>query len=493
MVKIIPVDPFDYVVFGALGDLAKRKLFPALASRDADGQIPGDARIIGSGRRDLTHEAFRAEVYEACKKFMDASQIDQTVWDRFLGRLFYQQIDVTTADGYQELAQTLGQATKERPQVFYLALAPAFYADTAKFLAQAGLNGPHTRLVLEKPLGKDLTSSRKINEQVGQYFAERQIYRIDHYLGKESVQNLLALRFGNMMFERIWNSDNIDHVQITAAETVGLGSRVSYYDTAGALRDMVQNHLLQLMCLTAMEPPSVYEADAIRDEKRKVLKALRPIGPAEVATKTVRGQYGPGAVDGQVADGYVQELGEGSDTETFVAIEAEIDNWRWAGVPFYLRTGKSLAARYTEIVIQFKSVPHSMFAEEDRALPGNRLIIRLQPDEGVRLNLMTKDPGPGGMRLRDASLDLSFAEEFEVSRFPDAYERLLLDVVRGNTTLFMRNDEVEAAWAWIDPILAAWTSENCPVEPYAAGTMGPTRADLLLALAQRQWHEELLA
>ena len=493
MAKIIPVDPFDYVVFGALGDLAKRKLFPALVCRDSDDQIPASARIIGAGRRALSHDAFREEVCEACTAFIDAKQINQSVWDRFLARLFYQQIDVTTAAGYEALAKTLGKARKRRPQVFYLALAPILYAEAAKFLASAGLNGPHTRLVLEKPLGKDLASSREINQQVGKYFAERQIYRIDHYLGKESVQNLLALRFGNVMFERIWNADNIYHVQITAAETIGLGTRVGYYDTAGALRDMVQNHLLQLMCLTAMEPPSVYEADTIRDEKRKVLKALRPIGPADVATKTVRGQYGSGTIDGQIAEGYLRELGRESITETFVAIQAEIDNWRWAGVPFYLRTGKRLATRYTEIVIQFKSVPHSMFADQGRALPGNRLVIRLQPDEGVRLNLMTKNPGPGGMRLRDASLDLSFAEEFEISRFPDAYERLLLDVVRGNTTLFMRNDEVEAAWAWIDPILAAWESEGSPVESYAAGTMGPAKADLLLGLSGRTWHEEAAA
>ena len=488
MAKIIPVKPFDQVVFGALGDLAKRKLFPALLYRDCDGQIPADARIIGSGRRDLSDEAFRQQIQEAAAPFVDANFVDQAVWKRFLARLSYVRVDVAAGAGYADLAQALKTDNPTRPQVIYLALSPSLYGDAAKNLAQVGLNRPQVRLVLEKPLGHDLKSSQAINSQVGAYFDETQIYRIDHYLGKESVQNLLALRFGNVMFERVWNAANIDHVQITAAETVGLGSRAAYYNTAGALRDMVQNHLLQLMCLTAMEPPAQFEADAIRDEKRKVLKALRPIGKAEITHKTVRGQYGAGAVDGGYVEAYMDELGAETTTETFVAIQAEIDNWRWAGVPFYLRTGKRLASRYTEIIIQFREVPHSIFDGGDQGLLGNRLVIRLQPDEGVRLNLMTKEPGPGGMRLREAALDLSFAEEFNLGRFPDAYERLLLDVVRGDTTLFMRNDEVEAAWSWIDPILTAWENENQPLELYAAGTMGPTQSDLMLGLKGHKWH-----
>ena len=488
MAQIIPVQPFDQVVFGALGDLAKRKLFPALLHRDIDGQILDGVRIIGAGRRDISDAQFQSEIRNSIAEFSDLNSISNKELDRFLARLSYQKIDVSRAADYKALADRMNTDDPTRPQVAYLALAPALYADAAKNLARVGLNRPQVRLVLEKPLGHNLASSQHINQQVGAFFQESQIYRIDHYLGKESVQNLLALRFGNVMFERIWNAANIDHVQITAAEIVGLGSRAAYYNTAGALRDMIQNHLLQLMCLTAMEPPHQFEADAIRDEKRKVLKALRPIGPQEIKLTTVRGQYSAGAVEGAYVEAYSQELGSQTSTETFVAIRADIDNWRWAGVPFYLRTGKRMASRYTEIVIQFKEVPHSIFGSQDQNLKGNRLVIRLQPDEGVRLNLMTKDPGPGGMRLRDAALDLSFAEEFALGRFPDAYERLLLDVVRGNMTLFMRNDEVEAAWSWIDPILTAWESENQPLENYPAGTMGPTQSHLMLGLQGHKWH-----
>ncbi len=488
MAQIIPVDPFDQVVFGASGDLARRKLFPALYYRDLDGQIPDGARLIGCGRRAQDDAAFRLFIHGALKEFVEDEHLTHEVVERFLARLSYVSVNVTEPADYGGLVDALETDDPARPQVIYLALPPATYGDVARNLAEVGLNRPQMRLVLEKPLGHNLESSEAINRQVGAFFTEAQIYRIDHYLGKESVQNLLALRFGNVLFERIWNAANIEHVQITAAETVGLGSRATYYDTAGALRDMVQNHLLQLMCLTAMEPPNDFEADAIRDEKRKVLRALRPITESNVGEKTVRGQYGGGAVAGQVVPAYASELGHESATETYVALCAEIDNWRWAGVPFYLRTGKRLRARYTEIVIQFRAVPHSIFGDNQQGLDGNRLVIRLQPDEGVRLNLMTKDPGPGGMRLRQAGLDLSFAEQFDLSRFPDAYERLLLDVVRGNRTLFMRDDEVEAAWAWIDPILAAWTNAVGGPSPYASGTMGPAQADLLLGLKGHSWH-----
>ena len=487
MAQIIPAPPFDYVVFGALGDLAKRKLFPALFHRERDGQLPPEACLIGAGRKALSNADFQALIRDALIEHGGADSADPNVLKRFLGRLSFHSIDVSTANGFGTLAERLAP-TKHRPQVFYLALAPHLFAEAAKFLVQAGLNHDQARLVLEKPLGTDLASSAAINDAVGAHFREEQIYRIDHYLGKESVQNLLALRFGNVMFERIWNAANIDHVQITAAETVGLGERAAYYDGAGALRDMVQNHLLQLLCLTAMEPPSVFDAGAIRDEKRKVLTALRPLTGASALTNTVRGQYSAGLIDGKGVPAYADELGVPSRTETYVALKTEIDNWRWAGVPFYLRTGKRLPARYSEIVVQFKAVPHSIF--EGQALSGNQLIIRLQPDEGVKLRLMTKDPGPGGMRLRDAALDLSFAEEFALSRFPDAYERLLLDVVRGNSTLFMRNDELAAAWTWIDPILAAWQDSPDAPELYSAGTLGPSKAALLLGLEGRTWHEE---
>ena len=342
--------------------------------------------------------------------------------------------------------------------------------------------------VVEKPIGRDLASANALNDAIGRVFDEHQIFRIDHYLGKETVQNLMVLRFANALYEPLWNSAHIDHVQITVAETVGLEDRVSYYDTAGALRDMVQNHMLQLLCLTAMEPPSSMDADAVRDEKLKILRSLRRIEGAEAQKLTVRGQYRAGASDGGAVKGYTQELGRDSDTETFVALKAEIANWRWAGVPFYLRTGKRLAARVSEICIQFKPVPHSIFADSAGTVAANQLVIRLQPDEGVKQWLMIKDPGPGGMRLRHVPLDMSFADAFDV-RNPDAYERLIMDVVRGNQTLFMRRDEVEAAWAWIDPIQAAWTENRQPPQGYTAGTWGPSGSIALIERDGRTWHE----
>jgi glucose-6-phosphate 1-dehydrogenase len=344
--------------------------------------------------------------------------------------------------------------------------------------------------VLEKPLGRDLASAQAINDEVGRVFAEDQTYRIDHYLGKETVQNLITLRFANFLFEPLWNSHAIDHVQITVAEDIGVGERGGYYDQSGALRDMVQNHLLQLLCLVAMEPPAAFDADAVRDEKLKVLRALKPIGAREVATCTVRGQYRAGALDGKAVPGYLEELGsERSDTETFVVVKAEVLNWRWAGVPFYLRTGKRLATRASEIVVQYRSVPYSIFTEVSRPLVPNRLVLRLQPDEGMKLYLMSKDPGPGGLRFKNAPLNLSYAETFTVG-YRDAYERLLMDVVRGNPTLFMRKDEVAAAWRWIDPVLEAWKSEGIAPRPYPAGSWGPSDATALITRDGRAWHED---
>jgi glucose-6-phosphate 1-dehydrogenase len=349
---------------------------------------------------------------------------------------------------------------------------------------------PACRVVLEKPIGRDLASARAINDEVGAVFAENQIFRIDHYLGKETVQNLMALRFANSLFEPLWNSANIDHIQITVAESIGVEDRGGYYDRAGALRDMVQNHILQLLCLVAMEPPTLLQADEVRDEKLKVLRALKPIEGEAVASKTVRGQYRAGAADGGIAKGYLEESGnEASRTETFVAIKAEFENWRWAGVPFYLRTGKRMPVRTSEIVIQFRAIPHSIFSADAGPIAANRLLVRLQPDEGVKLSLMAKDPGPGGMRLREAPLNLSFAETFRV-RAPDAYERLLMDVVRGNPTLFMRRDEVETAWTWAETILSAWADRAEAPRPYAAGTWGPSAAIALIERDGRTWHED---
>jgi glucose-6-phosphate 1-dehydrogenase len=371
-----------------------------------------------------------------------------------------------------------------------LATSPDLFGPVCRGLAAAQLVTPLTRVVLEKPLGHDLASAQAINDEVGEVFAEDQTYRIDHYLGKETVQNLITLRFANFLVEPLWNSNAVDHVQITVAESLGVGERVGYYDKSGALRDMVQNHLLQLLCLVAMEPPTAFEADAVRDEKLKVLRALKPIGPRDVAAVTVRGQYRAGAISGQAVPGYLEELGGGSDTETFVVVKAEVQSWRWAGVPFYLRTGKRLGSRASEIIVQYRNVPYSIFSEASRQqLVSNRLVLRLQPDEGMKLYLMSKDPGPGGLRFKNEPLNLSYAESFAVG-YRDAYERLLMDVVRGNPTLFMRKDEVAAAWRWIDPILDGWKSEGVVPKPYPAGSWGPSDATALIARDGRAWHED---
>ena len=349
---------------------------------------------------------------------------------------------------------------------------------------------PATRVVIEKPVGKSFKSATVVNDAVGKVFTEQQIYRIDHYLGKETVQNLMALRFANALFEPIWNAAHIDHVQITVAETIGVEGRGGYYDTAGAVRDMVQNHILQLLCLVAMEPPSALDADAVRDEKLKILKSLKPIDERNVNALTVRGQYDAGASADGAVPGYLEEIGKpSSQTETFVAIKAEVENWRWAGTPFYLRSGKRLAERMSEIVVSFRPIPHSIFDSSAGQIIANQLVIRLQPDEGVKLQIMIKDPGPGGMRLRSVPLDMSFADAFGV-RNPDAYERLVMDVVRGNPTLFMRRDEVEAAWHWIDPIIEAWGQSAAPPKAYRAGTWGPSAAVALIERDGRTWHED---
>ncbi|MEM8686629.1 MAG: glucose-6-phosphate dehydrogenase [Pseudomonadota bacterium] len=490
--QTIPVEPFDFVIFGGTGDLSSRKLLPSLYLRDRAGQIPAESRIIGVSREALSHKQFREKAAAALKAHLPGKAVCSDTSARFQERLYYHHLDVLTPDGWAEFADTLN-AAPSRIRSFYLATAPRLFGDIAKSLGDHGLVCDGCRVVLEKPLGSDLKTANEINDAVGQIFSEDQIFRIDHYLGKETVQNLMALRFANALFEPLWNSAHIDHVQITVAESLGVGSRGGYYDHAGALRDMVQNHLIQLICLTAMEPPSEFEADAVRDEKLKILRALRPIDEASIEAVTVRGQYKSGAVDGKAVPGYVEEIsGEESGTETFVALKCEIDNWRWAGVPFYLRTGKRLPARVSEIVIAFKDVPHSIFGKSAGTVAANRLIIRLQPDEGVKLSLMIKEPGPGGMRLVEVPLDMTFAETFDV-RQPDAYERLIMDVVRGNLTLFMRRDEVEAAWRWIDPIRAGWEAQGVKPHGYAAGTWGPTASIALIERDGRTWHEDEMA
>lgn len=484
------VDCFDFVIFGGTGDLSMRKLLPALFLRDQAGQLPPDARIIGVSRSPLDAGAFRAMATEQALPYLSPAP-DPAAWTAFLDRLDHRRVDALSEDGWASLAECLSPAP-ERVRAFYLATAPGLFGVICQRLQQAGLVTPQSRVVLEKPLGHDLASARAINAAVGSVFAEHQIFRIDHYLGKETVQNLLALRFANSLFEPLWSARFIDHVQISVAETVGVEKRGEFYDQTGALRDMVQNHLLQLLCLVAMEPPSHMTQDAVRDEKLKILRALRPITATETATHTVRGQYRAGAIQGQSVDGYPEDLGHTSDMETFVAVKAEVCNWRWAGVPFYLRTGKRLARRTSEIIIQFRPPPHRIFPMESGLIQPNRLVVRLQPDEGITLHLMGKDPGPGGLRLRAAPLNLSFAETYG-TRYPDAYERLLLDVVRGNSTLFMRRDEVEAAWQWAEPILAGWASTHQAVRPYAAGTWGPSAAIALIERDGRTWDDDGLS
>ncbi|WP_084958601.1 glucose-6-phosphate dehydrogenase [Thermoactinospora rubra] len=475
----------DLVVFGGTGDLSMRKLLPALFHSDLEGRLAPQTRIIAMSRGGLDDSDFRGKVDAEVRAFVPE---DPAAWRRFLGRLHHVTVDVGGEDrsGWRELTRMLA-GHEQRDRIFYLASPPMTFGPFCRDLHAAGLVTPRSRVVLEKPLGRDLVSARRINDEVGAIFDERQIFRIDHYLGKETVQNLLVLRFANAFLEPIWNSLWIDHVQITAAETVGTPGRRGYYDHAGALRDMVQNHLLQLLCLVAMEPPARNDREAIRDEKVKVLQALRPIAGSEVDRFTVRGQY---TASGDMP-GYLDEPASTPPTEasrrveTFTAIRAEIKNWRWAGVPFYLRTGKRMPYRRSEIVVQFKDVPHSIF-------PGgspNRLVLRLQPEEGIELHIMAKEPGAGEVTLKPVPLSLSFGKTF-ATRVPDAYERLLSDVLAGNPTLFMRRDEVEAAWRWIDPILEAWESSSRLPEPYPAGTTGPAGAHELLGRSGRAWHEE---
>ena len=487
--KTVPVETFDLVIFGGTGDLALRKLLPGLFRRYADGQIPEDSRIVGVARDKQSDDDYRAKVSAALASVVGSDASLQAKLAPFLQKLGYHALDATKDEGWQAFADEL-LANGERIRVFYLSTSPSLFVDICNRLKAHGLNAGQSRVVIEKPIGKDSASAAVINDAVGSAFSESQIFRIDHYLGKETVQNLMALRFANILFEPLWNSNYVDHVQITVAETVGLEKRAGYYDTSGALRDMVQNHLLQLLCMVSMEPPAAMQADAVRDEKLKVLRSLRPITTEDAAALTVRGQYRAGASNGGAVPGYLDELGRNdSRTETFVALKAEVDNWRWAGVPFYLRTGKRLAERVSEIVIAFKPVPHSIFEQASGPVMANKLVLRLQPDEGVKLWLMIKDPGPGGLRLQHVPLDMSFAEAFGVHQ-PEAYERLLMDVVRGNPTLFMRRDEVEAAWTWIDPILAAWETLRDAPKPYTAGSWGPSAAVALIERDGRTWHED---
>ena len=471
------------ILFGATGDLSQRMLLPSLCALNADGLVAKDLKIIGTARSEHDDASFRAFAGEALEKYLPEDR--KPAIPALLERLFYQTLDASDPDGFCALADKAGSV--DDGLAIFLSTAPSLFEPTIAGLKASGLACEKTRIGLEKPLGTDLESSRHINDAVSLAFREEQIFRIDHYLGKETVQNLLALRFANIMFEPLWNAAHIDHIQITVAETVGLEGRVGFYDGAGALRDMVQNHMLQLLALVAMEPPSSFDATAIRDEKVKVLRSLRRM----IEGESVTGQYRAGAIAGQAVPGYDEELGKPSDTETFVALKAYVDNWRWKGVPFYLRTGKRLPERATEIVIQFKQVPYSIFASKGATTQPNRLIIGIQPQENIRLSVMAKVPGldRGGVRLREVPLDISMPDAFAGPKRRIAYERLLLDLIEGDQTLFVRRDEVEAQWDWIDAIRAGWAEHGLKPKPYTAGSWGPSAA---IALAERDgvtWHE----
>ena len=479
----------DVVLFGGTGDLVMRKLLPALYHLHRDRMLGDDVSIIGIAREPLDTAQYRQIALEQCRGYLK-SDFDEAHWQAFEARIRYRPIDARDAASFGALAECLGDVSR-RSQVYYLSTSPALFTSICRHLHETGLITPASRVVLEKPLGHDLKSSREINDEVGRYFGEEQIYRIDHYLGKEAVQNLLALRFGNALLEPLWRRDWIRDVQITVAEQIGVESRADFYDKTGALRDMVQNHLLQLLCIVAMEPPTSLDADAVRDEKLKILRALRPIAAEEVPLRTVRGQYRAGASGGQPVPGYLEEAGvaAGSRTETFVALQANIDTWRWAGVPFYLRTGKRMQERLAEIVINFRPVPHALFGKPSAQLHNNRLVIRMQPEESVKLHLQAKRPGDE-MVLNPVSLDLDFAESFQTRRL-EAYERLLMDVMRGNLTLFVRRDEQEAAWKWVEPIMSGWRQSVDPPKAYTAGTWGPAASTALLGREGLNWHEEL--
>ncbi|MGE4323936.1 MAG: glucose-6-phosphate dehydrogenase [Sphingobium sp.] len=476
------------IIFGATGDLAHRMLFPSLYNLLADGRLPPDFLIIASGRTAMDDGAFRADIGKALKKYLPSNRHDAAIAEKLAGMIVYQPVDAGQPGHFEALARRL-DGRIDRGVAVYLSTPPSLFAPTARGLADAGVVGPDLRIAMEKPIGADLASSKEVNDGIGALFGEAQIFRVDHYLGKETVQNLLALRFGNMLFEPLWNASAIDHVQITVGETVGLEGRISYYDGVGALRDMVQNHMLQILSIIAMEPPARLDPTAVRDEKVKVLRSLRPMTGDTVKALSVRGQYTPGAVAGEIVTGYADELGKPSDTETFVALKAHIDNWRWQGVPFYLRTGKRMPARQSEIMIQFKPVRHSIFGRNG-ALEPNTLIIRLQPEEHIRLLIMSKRPGlERQVHLEEVTLDVSLTAAFAGQRRRIAYERLLLDLLEGDQTLFVRRDEVEAQWVWIDSIIDGWKAANMKATPYASGNWGPSSAIALIERDGASWHD----
>ena len=480
-----PSSAYDIVIFGGAGDLSFRKLLPALYMAHGHDKLDRDTRIIGIGRQSWNRQQYLDFINQQSPPFIETSAFKQADWQSFLNRLQFVQLDLTNVESY---AQLKAVCSEPRMRVFYLATAPSLFTQICANLSQAGLVDAQSRVVLEKPLGKDLASAQAINLQVSQYFEEQQIYRIDHYLGKETVQNLMVLRFGNAIFEPLWRAPYIKSVQITVAETVGVGSRAGFYNGAGAMRDMVQNHLLQLLCIVAMEPPISMDANDVRDEKLKVLRSLRKMDLADIKRDTVRGQYTAGNSEGLAAKGYREEANVPPDsrTETFVALKAHVNNARWANVPFFLRTGKRLQKRHSEIIIDFSEQPFSIFGHA--AQQPNRLIISLQPEESIQLQMMVKEPGSGmNMSPVNLGLDLQLSSD---KRRAEAYERLLMDVIKGRLTHFMRRDELEAAWTWVEPILHGWETLDEKPREYPAGSWGPAASSALMARENLCWFEE---
>ena len=477
------LNTFDLYLFGGTGDLSNRKLIPAMFRQETLGNINDTSQIIGIGSRDLSTEEYISMVNESLNKYYIDFEQQKDAWLKFAKRLQYIKLDINSNEDWKNI----NNVSDSVAVVYYLATPPNLYKKISSALNDNNLIKDNCRIVVEKPIGSDLETAEDINNSLSQGFKENQIYRIDHYLGKEAVQNLLALRFANTIFEKSWSSSAIDHIQITVAEDLGVEDRGGYYDETGALRDMVQNHLLQILCLIAMEPPVSIQSESVRDEKLKVLKSLAPFTSDNIAVNSVRAQYLEGISKGEAACAYLDEEGVDSknQTETFVALKLEINNWRWSGVPFYLRTGKRMQSKSSEIVVRYKTVPHNIFSKGAHLEPG-QLVLRIHPDEGIDLKLNTKRPGVSGYDLENLPLDLNLNEYHEIGH-QDCYERLLLDVIKGNPSLFVRRDEIEASWKWIDNIINLWKSEDVPMEEYISGGWGPSNADLLIKRDFRAW------
>ena len=477
----------DLIIFGASGDLSARKLFPALLQLERLNLLDSDLRIAAVARSEQSLDDFLPPLKQKMSSYMGSDAPSDEEWERFTSRFSYVTVNFSEPDQYGELREWLDD---DRTSLFYFATPPSLFAPICEHLSNTNCLAGDCRIVVEKPIGENLESSIKVNETLAKYFDEKSIYRIDHYLGKETVQNLLVLRFANSFINSQWDNTCIDHVQITVGEMVGIEGRWTYYDKVGQLRDMVQNHLMQLMCLVAMEPPNSLKAESIRDEKVKIVRALRRIDPQSVNEKVVRGQYINGWIRGTAVPGYLDEDGcemDSSNTETYIAIKAHIDNWRWSGVPFYLRTGKRLPEKVTEIVIQYKNLPHNIFGEG--ANFPNKLVIRLQPNEGIELSMVSKKQSlKERMSLQSHLLDLDFRDGSDLDRIPDAYERLFLDAIQGDQSLFVGREEIEESWRWCDELIAACQNQNVPALPYQAGSWGPAKAEVLIEKDFRSWH-----